>query len=408
MTASASHRTIDAGSAAGAGLLRILCPVLLAMLILIFNTGSLNAAAAWYNSNWGYRSRITIDNTKVDETITDYPVYIDLANMPSAFHTHINQTDARDIRVTKADGITEVPREVVSYNSTTDTGELYFKGDVDNSSDTEFFIYYGNVMAAEPAASATFGSQNVWNSNYVAVYHLSTGTTDETDSTANAYTLTENGTVDLTTSGKIGSARERATVGSTNYLTHADATDLDNIGAMTVQIWFRSTTATPSSAVRGIASKRVNVSSQHSWGLFLYTSDKLNWDNGNATGVNFDTRTVSSATIAANTWYLLHAVFDGSLVSTSRKKLYLQGAIDVTGAANVTSIPNTTSNMSLFILAGNTGALQGQIDEFRFSKAAFSSTRVSTEYNNLNAPSTFVKTWGGEERNPMGNFLTFF
>lgn len=44
---------------------------------------------------------------------TDFPVYVNLNNLPAAFHSHVNQTDARDIRVTKDDGTTELPREVV-------------------------------------------------------------------------------------------------------------------------------------------------------------------------------------------------------------------------------------------------------------------------------------------------------
>jgi len=82
---------------------------------------------SWYNSSWLRRVKVTILASKVDGDLTDYPVYVDLSKLPSDFHTYCNQTDARDIRVTKQDGVTELPREVVFYDSATDTGELHFK-----------------------------------------------------------------------------------------------------------------------------------------------------------------------------------------------------------------------------------------------------------------------------------------
>ncbi|MFC1647242.1 DUF2341 domain-containing protein [Patescibacteria group bacterium] len=114
------------------------------------------------------------DSDEIGEGLTDYPVYIDLEHMPNHFHTHVNQTDARDIRVTKADGKTELPREVVSYDSSAKSGQLHFKysGILSNTKDTDVYIYYGNKTASDYSESATYGAQNVWNSNYVGVWHL--------------------------------------------------------------------------------------------------------------------------------------------------------------------------------------------------------------------------------------------
>lgn len=37
--------------------------------------------ASWYNSSWTYRLKLTIDNTKVDADLTDFPVYVNLNNL---------------------------------------------------------------------------------------------------------------------------------------------------------------------------------------------------------------------------------------------------------------------------------------------------------------------------------------
>ncbi len=86
-------------------------------------------AANWYDNGWNYRTKITILNSKVDSNISNFPIYVDLSNMPLTFHNHV-KSDGGDIRVTTDDGITEVPRELVSYNSGSDKGELWFKGSI--------------------------------------------------------------------------------------------------------------------------------------------------------------------------------------------------------------------------------------------------------------------------------------
>src|SRR3990167_5201660 len=144
--------------------------------LLIFPRGAF--AVDWYNVSWDYRVKITVQNGKVDADVTDFPVYVNINNLPAGFHTNVNQTDARDIRVTKSDGTTELPREVVFYTAASDTGELHFKADsVANATDTDFYIYYGNAGASDYAISDTYGANNVWDSNHKMVLHLKDATT---------------------------------------------------------------------------------------------------------------------------------------------------------------------------------------------------------------------------------------
>src|SRR5690606_11906530 len=57
--------------------------------------------------------QVTIKASEIDQDLTDFPVYIDLSGLTPDFHKYVNQVDARDIRVSAADGTTELPREVV-------------------------------------------------------------------------------------------------------------------------------------------------------------------------------------------------------------------------------------------------------------------------------------------------------
>lgn len=44
---------------------------------------------AWYNTSWKSRIKITIANGKVDADLTDFPVYVDLSDLPSSFWSSV-------------------------------------------------------------------------------------------------------------------------------------------------------------------------------------------------------------------------------------------------------------------------------------------------------------------------------
>lgn len=124
--------------------------------------------------------------------MSNFPIFVDLSTLPSGFHSGVN-ANGTDIRVTKHDGITELPREVVFYDAATDTGELHFKGDITDTHDSDFYIYYNNPSAAEPAVTATYGRNNVW-TGAKAIIH---GTQNVLDSSGNGF----NGTLKEVTQG---------------------------------------------------------------------------------------------------------------------------------------------------------------------------------------------------------------
>jgi len=152
-------------------------------------------------SAWSARIKITILASRIGSALTDFPVYVDLSTLPASFFTTVN-SDGGDIRVTKADGETEVPREVVDIDDAAETGELHFLADgtLSSSTDTDFYIYYGNSGASDYVVNTTYGAEKVWESNYYYVDHGLTGF-DSSGTGANG-TLT--GGTEST--GKIGSS----------------------------------------------------------------------------------------------------------------------------------------------------------------------------------------------------------
>ena len=137
---------------------------------------------SWYNSSWQLRQQITIDHTKVGggtEDENNFPVLISLSGLSNI------KTNGADIRFTAADGVTLLPREIESYSN----GILTAWVNVPTLSpiaNAIIYIYYDNPTATEPAATSTYGSQNVWTNGYAGVWHLNEGSGSTAyDSTAN-------------------------------------------------------------------------------------------------------------------------------------------------------------------------------------------------------------------------------
>ncbi len=206
-----------------------------------FKTREVRAAGeSWYNSSWPYRLKLTVQSSKVASSEANFPVYVDLSLLPASFFSHV-RSDGGDIRVTDSGGITELPREVVSINTASQSGELHFKASsLSSSSNTDFYIYYGNSGATEPAANSTYGSQNVWktdgvDTSAVMVQHMKDTTTSTiTDSTSNANNGTKfaaNEPIEAT--GEIG--KGQTFDGTNDYVNASNGASL-NIGNNTTNL----------------------------------------------------------------------------------------------------------------------------------------------------------------------------
>jgi hypothetical protein len=109
----------------------------------------------WYDSNWGYRKKITIDNTMVAGDLTNFPVLLNFTD-----------TDLRD--KARNDGW-DIDHDFEDYNGA--TGAIIVWVEVTNLSgsvDTDIYMYYGypTVPSNQENESGT------WSDNYEAVYHL--------------------------------------------------------------------------------------------------------------------------------------------------------------------------------------------------------------------------------------------
>jgi len=146
-----------------------------------------------------------VDSSMVSGTQTGIP--LELSVVQDAGIT----SDAGNVRITDSND-NPLPSEIESYDSATGELTLWFKADINDASDTTFKMYFGNMSLTEPAADSTYGSQAVWDSNYVGVWHMNQEPNGNEagsikDSTSNSKHMTPSGyTVDSLVDGSFGKA----------------------------------------------------------------------------------------------------------------------------------------------------------------------------------------------------------
>lgn len=352
------------------------------------SAGSKGHLDPWFNSSWPYRVQIDVNPAKVgtSSAITNFPVYLDLAGLPAAFWTNVSSTGA-DIRMTESDGSTETPFELVSIATTTKRGELHFLADsLSTTTNTTFYLYYGNPSASAYSATSTYGRNNVW-SAYRAVYHLS----DENDSTANGYNMTQTTGGGVTfQSGKVGNDGSSGTTPSpsSNALRRASfalMTTGEYDGSWKASFWIKRNTATTTwfymIMLRSTATRR------QSW--WQVTDTQTAFLGGAATGP-------TTTPLTVGTYYKFDVVADGTNLNIYRDGQFVKAASGYKSS--------TSAYQDVFGFFGylENAVVQGSpvsMDENRITVGSTHSSPawILTEYNNQSSTSTFLTISGTQE-----------
>ena len=332
------------------------------------------AGESWLTGGFPYRKSISIDHTKVGggtENESNFPVLINLTGL-----SNIN-ANGSDIRFTASDGITPLAREIELYSVGTLVAWVKIPT-LSHTADTEIYMYYGSSTAAEPAASFTYGSQNVWDSNFESVWHLA-DPAHPIDSTSNNNNLTNVGTTG--TSGQIDGAASYD--GATTYMRSPISFPLVS---GTLDVWFNSSVP----LTYGVTSETYSLFSE-GWNQLMWTNDEMQVAvDANGTRSEIDL----TDSFTANTWYHIVATYDSVNNIT---KLYINGVLKGTayydgGNADFQTFMGFGVGYSPVF-----GWWDGVLDETRISSSARSAGWISTEYNNESSNSTFYSSVGAQE-----------
>jgi len=353
-----------------------LVPNFLSQKLKILNQEGRVLGASWYDHDWDYRNAITIDHTKVSNTDqTDFPVLINSTNSDWRDTEHggkVAQADGDDILFTSSDGTTKLSHEIEKYDNT--TGELVAWVKVPTlsaSEDTVIYIYYGNSTCSNQQDPT-----NVWDSNYVGVWHLGdAGPTYAYDSTSNNHTGSQIGGVTFGATGKIGDC----TTHNANYIQlSSDLYFPQGSSDRTLTAWVYATQLGNFNHIIHYGT----ASTGKAWGLALRSGLLLahEWSVYQTAG-----------TVPLQQW-----TYVGITLSDGGNKTHYINGVSV-GTPSYT--PNTVLSGVCRIgsrISTPTEYFYGNIDEVRISNTARSASWIATEYNNQNNPESFY-TIGEEE-----------
>jgi hypothetical protein len=341
----------------------------------------MHAEAAWYDSGWGYRTALTIPAGTVGSDLDDFPVYVDMADMPTDFWTHAN-ADCSDVRITTSDGSTEVPVEVASCSSS--NGELYFKAPVISSaSDTIFYIYYGNASASMPAVTATYGRNSVWSNGFGGVWHMGTATL--VDSTGNVGDSTTN-TGTVSSSSLFGTATDYDGSSQQSIIPDAPSINADVLSSLTYTLWLNA----------GAFTRAMEKGDQY----FLLNITGAG-DMGPLVKVNTTNEMANVGSLSTGTWYQLGGEYSYTGGSSGTIAAIKNGALVASNTGFSSHID--AGSKSLYLGSDDSGArFNGRIDEVRISSVVRSSAWLAAEYANGHSPSTFY-SFASEEADSSGD-----
>lgn len=396
-----------------------------------FSSTFVLAHAEWYDDSWEYRKKITLSlNTVISNDLTDFPVLISITD-PDLVQT--NEALGRDIIFTTSDGTTKLFHEVERFDNT--TGEIVAWVNfpiLSAASTTDIYMYYkGNTVG--------YNSADVWNDDYVVVWHLnqtSTGTNSEfKDATDNGNDGRGGGGNDVghsmgriphLTNGQIGQGQElKGPTTTGNGQGSGDFIYRNSLNGMpardfTIELWVGDIVNVPPGGNVALYNDMVSV---------CYDAGSTNgqWQNHislwRAENVKMKIRTdffVSTATpghpvqddnpAAFTNWNHIVAVYNQKDADGTQgnSQLYINGVLVKEENRSGNLNRDTQTDNLRMVLGGDIDAqggnncgrvnneLKGKVDEFRISSGLRTADYAAASYYNQGDPSTYL-TLGGQE-----------
>lgn len=350
-------------------------------------TWNFTTISGWYSSDWNRRIGIIVNSSQINSSLSYFPVYVDLSDLPASFFSNV-KSDGADIRVTKGDGMTALATELVTINTGTNTGHLFFKApSLTTSCGNQFYIYYGNSSARMINGARDLGSQDVWSESYTAVYHMEQlpGTSDALilDSTNFRNHAVPNGSMvdGDRVAGNTGNALNFD--GASQYLSASDSSSLDAATgagqARTVSYWLNTTDSGSNVVIE-------KGSDQHFVEQTTVTTGIPQARTNTAAGGKADAIT----SVTDGSWHYVSHSYDGST-----NYIYVDGGSSEDSQVETAPADNN-DDLVIAARSGGSFALTGSIDEVRIASTNRSDAWIDAVYDNINTAATFY-TVGSEE-----------
>ena len=146
-----------------------------------FDVSTARGASAWL-TGWANGTQLTVNHAKVGGTLSKFPVLIHVSSSSGITAADVSSVfssigaNSGKIAVTGADGVSQQYVEIERWDSANRQAYLWTKiPSVSNIADTVLYLYYDNSKPDNTAyvgATGSAAAQNVWDSTFVAVWHM--------------------------------------------------------------------------------------------------------------------------------------------------------------------------------------------------------------------------------------------
>lgn len=352
----------------------------------------------WRDNDYAYRKEITIQDVNVDGDLSDFPLLVRWVD-DTDINTGKCQADLDDIRFYDSSG-NLLKHETVWYeiDGTDSSADVFVKKPTvyasPSGSDNKIWMYYGY-------GSATNGedAENVWDDDYIWVFHLTeaSGTVYDSTGNSNDAAFVDGGDSDneqgYSTDPRIG---DRCIfVDQNGQVDIPDSASLDGPATsneLTMSCWFRFWVVSQGSD-KWLISRYNSSTTGADWIMAAVCSSTDEFGfyiRGNGWETSGQDVTQGNDNKAGGTWYYGSVTYDESNV-----RHYVNGVLEDTDAAT-TNLVASSKDMSIGRSDQGSGGFRGPIDEARFSKVARSADWQKFEYANM-AEADNELTWGSEE-----------
>ena len=350
---------------------------------------------------YNYYRSITIDHTKCGSSdSSSFPVLVSISDTTIktvANGGHIQHTATQGapavtmpadlIFATTSAGSTLLPWEVEFYDPVNGVLVAWVQlPTVSHTANTIFYVLYGNASVSTAQNTGSYTPANVWDVNYVGVYHMGALGVLATDSTSYG----NNGSITgaTATTGKVGGGA--AFSGTSQYINLANPASLRLIGGISIEAWVNPTDR---SSYFGVVSK-TDSNLPASWDFYLDTSTGIP-DFSRDDGSSSPAKLQGTSAPATGSWSHVVATMVGGVGTVATH--YLNGGANGSATLSPGGVADTGNNAYIATRDDKVTMFKGSMDEVRISNVARGADWVTTCFNSQNAPGNIG----------AANFLTY-
>ena len=383
--------------------LRLILIVFIATVLSIGGKQPTGAANQGWLAGWGNRVQLTLDHTKINSTLSDFPVLvhlssssgIDKSDVSSVFETLGTDANRRKIAVTAGDGTTQLYVEIERWDTANKQAWLWVKvPSISNQVDTILYLYFDILQSNnldKVGDTGSIAAQKVWDANYVMVQHMEQAGSATPGLFKDSSSHQHDGTGDH---GKIIAAPQStlSVIGLGQALDNSacitipdnDDFSVTTTGELTISLWLSESVPNFQSAGLVNVMGKGDVG-EYEWSLFMYQRDwtdrsqRVSFYVDNPKG-GLGSGSYTQKPVAVNDWVHITAKVDNQYTYIYRNGV-LAGKDPYKGPDAYVEIFPQNGGKPVRIGTRDFGTwFQGRIDELRISNVSRSSEYISASY----------------------------